>query len=225
MSKLLYPKKAPLQESWALENRRSYNLNLEAYRICSLVEGLFNKVDFIKFFMLLDSVKVCFYKDMTEITISVLEPLEYRFLQGSDIAESNLWSYYLNIIIREMVSRVTYGKVKIKLIVNPVNQLSPAVVVRYLKIILGKGMGIGDIKFRLKGLLSNRCEALKSLGYSGGYKVKIKGRYTRKDRAGVFILSEGAVSTSTVSNSVIYASDIIILRYGVCSISVWFSEF
>ena len=125
----------------------------------------------------------------------------------------------------EELGKFLPGKIEIKFFLNSSDRITAPILVRYIKSLLERDMGLGDIKFRIKGLLYHEFESGALMGVKRGYKVQIKGRFSRRQRAGRFVLMEGAVSRSTLSKNVVYYSDVVVLRYGACSISVWLSGF
>jgi ribosomal protein S3 len=116
------------------------------------------------------------------------------------------------------------SEVVVKIVSSLEDILNPRTVVRFCKILLEKEMGIGDIIFRLRAVLARGVNKLKKVGINRGYKIIIKGRFSRKQRAGKVKIEYGGLQKSTLRNKVDFSNGEAIVRYGVCNIQVWISD-
>lgn len=76
--------------------------------------------------------------------------------------------------------------------------------------------------FRVLGRINRALRLLMKKRLLIGYRLKISGRYSRKQKAMVLLNGIGSFSRSRIDARVDYSFNIARLRYSVCGIKVWF---
>jgi hypothetical protein len=125
----------------------------------------------------------------------------------------NRYVYWFKVI--KYVSEIYWQK-KIQINVYNLyqNMITAKLLCNFLKIQLKRGFAVPELmKFVRKKF--ERSNVLR------GYRVDFGGRFRRKERAEYNRVLFGRLPTSSVTSNVDYWHEVVILKYGACSLRVW----
>ena len=178
----------------------------------------YKKTEFNLLHMYLFKVKYC---SKMLLFNCMLEPLKIKFgmytRKGLQRKKALLQLLYTEKAILDIAKVYFLQEVKLNIFfVNNYN-FTAELLVNYICIKLKQ-------KFTLSQALRPLCKFLDKLirkVYLFGYKIKLNGRFSRRQRASKIVFKGGSVPLATIDSSIDYASNFVSLKDGVGGIKLW----
>lgn len=137
--------------------------------------------------------------------------------------EKIFWGSIKNLLIFNLIKLCSHSKIFINFFFLDPEYLDSNFLIQFLIIRLRQGISFQSLFFKINNMLFKFLSKNRLLGF----KIALKGRFTRRQRASFFWKRVGRVSLNDKLSFIDFSSDSIILKYGLCSLKLWlhFSQF